>query len=130
MEKINYILHLNQAFSKFCDDDRLSPFHVSLYFSLFQYWNLAKFRNPISISRAETMRAAKIGSVNTYIRCMKELHNWKYFEYQPSYNPLKGSKVHMYNFDNANNKTRNNGTDISADNGTKKTPKKAAAKTK
>lgn len=128
-EKTNYILHLNRAFGMFCDDDRLSPYHISLYFSLFQYWNLAKFRNPISISRDEIMRACRIGSVNTYIRCMKEMHEWKYFQYLPSYNPLKGSKVHMFNFDNANNKTKNNDTAISADNSFKKTTKKAPAKT-
>lgn len=118
---MNYILHLNKAFEKICEDERLTPFHVSLYFGLFQYWNMARFRNPISISRDELMRASKIGSVNTYIRCMKELDKWQYIKYIPSYNPQKGSQVYLYNFNNSNN----NGIDISNNKGTDKTTKKA-----
>jgi hypothetical protein len=97
--KVNYILHLNKAFEKMNADRRLSPFHVSLYYSLFQYWNIAKFRNPISISRDDQMVASKIGSVNTYLRCLKELHSWGYIKYEPSYNPIKGSLVHLFIFD-------------------------------
>lgn len=122
---MNYITHLNKAFAIFCEDERLSPFHVSLYFSLFQYWNMAKFRNPISISRDELMRASKIGSVNTYIRCMKELDKWAYIKYYPSYNPQKGSQVYLYNFNNSNN----NGSDISNNKGFDKTPKKTGDNT-
>ncbi|MDO8999844.1 MAG: transcriptional regulator [Bacteroidota bacterium] len=125
---MNYIIHLNKTFSKFCADDRLTPYHISLYFGLFQYWNLAKFRNPISISRSELMRASKIGSVNTYIRCLKELDTWQYIQYIPSYDPQKGSQVHLYNFDNANDKTKNNATDISNDKGTGKGVKKTTGK--
>lgn len=129
---MNYIIHLNKAFAVFCEDERLTPYHVSLYFSLFQYWNIAKFRNPISISRDELMRAAKIGSVNTYIRSIKELHSWNYIKYIPSYNPQKGSQVYLYTFDNSNSNTKdnsnNNGTDISADKGTGKAGKKAIEK--
>jgi hypothetical protein len=133
IEKTNYIIHLNSAFEKICEDDRLTPFHISLYFSLFQYWNIAKFRNPISISRDEMMRAAKIGSVNTYIRCMKELDAWQYIQYHPSFNPQKGSQVYLFTFNkatnNTNNKTNNNASNISTDNSTNKTGKKAFDKT-
>lgn len=136
---MNYILHLNKTFEKFCQDERLTPFHVSLYFSLFQYWNMARFRNPISISRDELMRSSKIGSVNTYIRCIKELDKWKYIEYIPSFNPQKGSQVYLYNFNtakqhqNQNTKTtidnsNNNGSDISTDKGNNKTGKKTTGK--
>lgn len=121
---MNYIIHLNKAFEKFCEDDRLTPFHVSLYFSLFQYWNMARFRNPISISRDEVMRSSRIGSVNTYIRCIKELSNWQYIKYIPSFNPQKGSQVYLYNFNNSNN----NGSDISTDKGNSKAHKKANGK--
>lgn len=84
---MNYIIHLNKTFVLFCKDEKLTPYHVSLYFSLFQYWNMAKFRSPISISRDELMRASKIGSVNTYFRNIKDLHAWNYIKHIPSYNP-------------------------------------------
>lgn len=126
---MNYIIHLNKTFAVFCEDERLTPYHVSLYFSLFQYWNMAKFRNPISISRDELMRASKIGSVNTYIRSIKELHSWSYIKYIPSYNPQKGSQVYLYTFDNSSNNSKNNssdnGIDISHHKGTGKTSYKA-----
>jgi hypothetical protein len=121
---MNYILHLNKTFEKFCEDERLTPFHVSLYFSLFQYWNMARFRNPISVSRDELMRSSKIGSVNTYIRCMKELDKWAYIQYIPSYNPQKGSQVYLYNFNNSNN----NASDISNNKSSDKAPKKTTGK--
>jgi len=97
--KVNYITQLTEALSRFSDDHRLNPTHVSLYLALFQFWNLNRFHNPVSISRSEVMKISKIGSNATYHRCIKDLHNWQYLEYMPSYNPLKGSLVHMFNFD-------------------------------
>lgn len=83
---------------RFASDNRLNPTHVSLYLALFQYWNLARFKNPVSISRDEIMRLSKIGSKVTYHRCIKDLHNWSYLRYDPSHNPFKGSHVYMFNF--------------------------------
>lgn len=90
------------------DNQRLTPHHASLYFVLFQYWNLNHFRNPISISREEVMRLSTIGSVNTYLKCLKELHEWNYIRYNPPHNPQRGSKVHLYRFDTGSNTTNNN----------------------
>jgi len=98
---MNYIKHLTGIFEIFDSDSRLTPFHISLYMSLFRYWNLNYFNNPISISRDEMMKISKIGSVNTYVRCLKELHLWNYIKYEPSYNRHKGSLVYLYTFDNS-----------------------------
>ncbi len=124
--QINYIKHVTAVFYRMADDERLSPFHISLYFTLFQFWNLNRFKNPISIARQETMRLSKIGSVNTYIKCIKELDKWQYIKYIPSHNPLKGSLVNLYNFNN----TTNNATDISNDKSNNKTSEKTTGKTK
>ncbi len=105
-QKVNYILHLNQAFQRMNADRRLSPYHISLYYSLFQYWNISKFRNPISISRDDQMQASKIGSVNTYLKSLKELHHWGYIKYEPSHNPMKGSLVYLFNFDTTDPTTK------------------------
>ncbi len=98
---MNYIKHLTAVFEIFEADNRLTPFHISLYISLFRCWNLNFFHNPISISRDEMMKMSKIGSVNTYIKCLKELHSWKYIRYEPSYNRQVGSMVYLYTFDNS-----------------------------
>ena len=96
--KVNYIKQLTEALMKFSDDDRLNPSHVSLYLALFQFWNINRFQNPISINRSEVMRISKIGSKSTYHRCITELSTWNYLEYRPSKNPMKGSTINMYTF--------------------------------
>ncbi len=95
---MNYIKHLTGFFEKVAMDKALNPTHVSLYMSLFQFWNCNRFRNPISISRDELMRISKISSKATYHKCLKNLHSLGYIHYEPSYNPFKGSHVILFNF--------------------------------
>lgn len=98
---MNYIRQLSAAFDKLDADTRITPYHISLYISLFRRWNLNFFRNPVSVSRYELMRQSKIGSVNTYIKCLKELDAFGFIQYKPSYNRHRGSLIYMYTFDNA-----------------------------
>ncbi|MFC4510205.1 transcriptional regulator [Flavobacterium buctense] len=95
---MNYIKHLTGFFERVAKDKLLNPTHVSLYMSLFQFWNCNRFRNPISISRDEIMRISKISSKATYHKCLKALHSHGYIKYEPSYNPFKGSHVFLFNF--------------------------------
>lgn len=95
---MNYIKHLTGFFEKVADEKTLNPTHISLYIALFQFWNFNRFRNPISISRDEVMRISKISSKATYHKCLKELHALGYIDYQPSYNPFRGSHVVMFDF--------------------------------
>ena len=95
---MNYIRHLNKVMELFYEDDRLLATHITLYLALFQVWNENRFLNPISINRIEIMKAAKISSLSTYTKCLRQLHEWEYVEYIPSFNPLQGSKVNLYNF--------------------------------
>jgi len=95
---MNYIKHLTGFFDKVAKDRALNPTHVSLYMSLFQFWNCNRFKNPISISRDEVMRISKISSKATYHKCLKALHAQGYIKYEPSYNPFKGSHVFLFNF--------------------------------
>lgn len=95
---MNYIKHLTGFFDKVANDKLLNPTHVSLYISLFQFWNYNRFKNPISISRDEVMRISKISSKATYHKCLKALHSQGYINYEPSYNPFKGSHVYLFNF--------------------------------
>ena len=94
---MNYIKHLTGFFDKVSKDKILNPTHVSLYIALFQFWNCNRFKNPISISRDEVMRISKISSKATYHKCLKNLHALGYINYEPSYNPFKGSQVYLFN---------------------------------
>ena len=96
---MNYITHLTNFFERVTRDSRLNPTHVSLYVSVFQMWNLSRFKNPVSISRDELMKISKISAKGTYHKCMRELHNFGYLSYHPSFNPYKGSVVYLENFE-------------------------------
>ncbi|RZJ34730.1 MAG: transcriptional regulator [Flavobacterium sp.] len=93
---MNYIKHLTGFFDRIILDPSLNPTHISLYISLFQHWNINRFRNPISITRDEVMRISKIASKATYHKCMKDLHGKGFIKYEPSFNPFKGSMVVLY----------------------------------
>lgn len=113
--QVNYIRQLTSAYELFAEDDRLSPWHISLYYALFHSWNLSKFRNPISINRAEMMLHSKIGSVNTYSKCIKQLDQWGYLKYEPSKSAMRGSKVHMFIFDTSGNTSGDTTVDTSGE---------------
>ena len=95
---MNYIKHLTGFFDRIIQDRNLNPTHISLYVALFQFWNINRFQNPISITRDEVMRISKISSKATYHKCMRELNDKGYVKYEPSYNPYKGSMVILFDF--------------------------------
>jgi hypothetical protein len=95
---MNYIKHLTGFFDRIVQDRNLNPTHISLYIALFQFWNINRFKNPISITRDEVMRISKICSKATYHKCMRELNEKGYLKYEPSFNPYKGSMVILFNF--------------------------------
>jgi hypothetical protein len=61
-------------------DKRLLATHISLYTALFVCWQRLGF--------------SKIASVATYHKCIKELDEFGYIHYQPSYHPKLGSQVY------------------------------------
>ncbi len=89
---MNYIRHLNAFYSFVKSDDQLTSSHLSLYMALFQYWNYNRFQNPFPIYRDNLMQLSKIGSKNTYHKCIKDLHLARYiFYHQPlsKFQPVK-----------------------------------------
>ena len=95
---MNYIKHLNGFFDLIIQDQHLNPTHISLYIALFQFWNINRFVNPISITRDEVMRISKISSKATYHKCLRDLNDKAYLQYKPSFNPYKGSMVSLFDF--------------------------------
>ena len=93
---MNYIKLLAGFFEKASDDDKLNPTHISMYMALFQFWNINHFQNPISISRNQVMKVSKICSFATYHKCIRELNEYGYLRYLPSYNPYKGSLITLF----------------------------------
>ncbi len=96
---MNYLRHTNGFFERLGRDKRLSSCHISLYLALFRQWNVCRFASRFVVSRSETMEMARIGSANTYVRCMKELSDWCYIHYKASSNLHCGSIVSCIRFD-------------------------------
>ena len=119
---MNYIRHLNGFFMRMSDDRQMTSLHISLYMALFQVWNLNRFQNPFTIVRDEMMQLSRIGSVNTYARCIKQLQEWGYIRYVPTSNMYVGSRVTCISFDTARNTAtdtaRNTARDTASDTAT------------
>ncbi|WP_284180498.1 transcriptional regulator [Sphingobacterium faecium] len=93
---MNYIKQLTYFFNKATADTGLTPTQTSLFMALFQLWNQARFTKSIQIVRDEAMRLSKINSKATYHKAMAYLHKNGYIDYQPSYNPFKGSAISFF----------------------------------
>ncbi|SEW52838.1 hypothetical protein [Chitinophaga arvensicola] len=84
VEKVNYIRHLTAFYAQVEKDDRLHANHVSLYLALFQLWNRHRFPVSFPVSRQDVLRLCRIGSRNTYARCLKDLQDFNYITYKAS----------------------------------------------
>lgn len=98
MKSVNYIIQMNEAFLKLSEEENITAAHLSLYWTLFQLWNLGKFQPTVSINRADTMNLARIGSKTTYYKVLKDLEARGYIKYISSKNPMKGSQIEMIVF--------------------------------
>jgi len=78
-------------------DQRLLATHVSLFTGLFIQWQRNSFISPFTVTRRELMVCSKIASIATYHKCIRQLDEFGYIRYQPSYHPGKGSLVYWPN---------------------------------
>ena len=115
---MNYVRHLNAVLESLMLDVRILPRHISLYMALFHIWNKLMFVDPIHVARQELMPLSKIGSVNTFIKSMKELDEWGYIRYRPSKSTFQGSQITIITFDNTTDNSTGNTTGNSTDNTT------------
>ena len=71
-------------------DERLHSSHISLFFTLFLLYQENLCKNPINVTREKLMA---IGSKATYHKCIKQLAEFGYIKYLPTYNSFIGSAV-------------------------------------
>jgi replication initiation and membrane attachment protein DnaB len=89
------VKELTSFYSAIKSDPRIGTTHISLYMALFQFYNLNRLTNPILITRTAVMEVAKISGLATYHKCIKDLADFGYIQYQPSYNPAISSQVYL-----------------------------------
>lgn len=88
-----YISQLTFFFNAVIGDDRLRSSHISLYMALFHCWYLNGCRHPVAINRKQLMVLAKISGLATYHKCIRQLKEYGYIEYLPSFHPGCTSRV-------------------------------------
>jgi hypothetical protein len=98
MGNVNYITQLNNVFERFHNDQRIKQGHITLYLAFFHKWNRKFFQKTLNINRELIMERAKIKSKTTYHNYLRDLHDWEYLRYYPSYHPSIGSKINMIKF--------------------------------
>jgi hypothetical protein len=76
------------------NDKRITATHLSLVGALIVCWQASGFRNPFSACRKPLMAFSKIASTATYHKCIKQLNDYGYIRYKPSYHPVRGSQIH------------------------------------
>jgi hypothetical protein len=87
--------HLSRLFLRFSEDSRITAWHMALYLALIFLWQSAGMKKSIHISRRQLMQLSRIQSNVTYHKCIKQLQEYGYIRYTPSYHPLHGSSVEL-----------------------------------
>jgi len=86
---------LSDFFSAIENDYRISITHIGIYAALLQYWSEHHFENPIHVFSYEIMRIAKISASTTFHKAIRELSEYGYLKYEPSFKRNQGSKVYF-----------------------------------
>ncbi len=90
----NELASYGQLLRRMSSDERLNATHVGLFTGLFVHWQRSGFISPFAVSRRTVMAYSRIGSIVTYHKRIKELDEYGYIRYQPSYHPKNGSLVY------------------------------------
>lgn len=77
------------------DDPRITTAHISVYVSLWKKWKDSGAAGPLSFFRTELAGLCKISSYNTFHKAIRQLHEYGYIKYVPSYNHFLGSLVYF-----------------------------------
>lgn len=84
---------LSEFFEAIEADARISITHIGIYAALLRYRIQVGFINPIQVFSHEIMDIAKISSAITYHKCVRDLSDYGYIIYEPSFSHTKGSRI-------------------------------------
>lgn len=77
-------------------DFRIGTTHIAIYTALLQYRAGKGFVNPIFVFSYEVTIIAKVSSPYTYLKCVRELSEYGYIRYEPSFKKTQGSKIYFF----------------------------------
>ena len=76
---------LNNFLEKASKDARISIAHIGLYSVLFNCWQQQGCEGPVRAYAAQIMRLSKVSSSATFHRLIRQLNEYGYMSYQPSF---------------------------------------------
>lgn len=92
---MNQLGHLHYFFKAISCDQRISPIHIGIYAAVLHYWQEHECVNPIQAFSYEIMGIAKISAHATYHKSIKDLNEFGYLRYEPSFKRTQGSKIYL-----------------------------------
>ncbi|PJJ67345.1 hypothetical protein CLV73_1353 [Chryseobacterium geocarposphaerae] len=91
---INWLYFLIQITA----DQRLNVWHISLLLAIVKIAYIQNDNETIFVSRSKLMYQSHIKSIPTYHKYFKDLQNFGYIKYTPSYHPGYQSTIDFLNF--------------------------------
>lgn len=99
---------LSDFFLAIKKDYRISITHIGIYAALLQYRTDKGFVNPIEAFSSDIMCMAKISASATYHKYVRELSEFGYIKYEPSFKRTQGSRIYfLYSFSDLEVKIQN-----------------------
>lgn len=86
---------LSHFFNRIQADPRISVTHIGIYAALIRYWQQNGAKNSFNAFAKQIMQIAKISSSSTYHKCIKELLEYGYIDYRPSFSSERGSEISL-----------------------------------
>jgi len=86
MEIVNFV-------AQTISDSRINKGHIALYAALIYLWSKQSYTGPLNIVSHEIMPLAKISSTPTYHTLIRQLAEFGYIKYIPSFYRKKKSLV-------------------------------------
>lgn len=84
---------LSDFFYAIRNDYRISTTHIGIFSALLIYQINQGANGTFKAFSKDIMILAKVSSPFTYLRCLKELHDYGYIVYKPSFKKTEASKI-------------------------------------
>ncbi len=82
-------------FAAIREDGRISSTHIGIYAALVEYARRQGAANPFCAFSRDIMPIAKISAPATYHKCIRELDEYGYIRYDPSFDRCRGSRIYL-----------------------------------
>ncbi|GAA4429898.1 hypothetical protein GCM10023188_15880 [Pontibacter saemangeumensis] len=86
---------MHNFFAAILYDPRIGVSHIALYMALYRCWIKEGGTGPVSAFSHEIMPIAKIAGSATYHRVLRELDEYGYLKYEPSFNRMRRSRMYL-----------------------------------